>query len=181
MRVAITEEEQIESEKRSVSSVSKSTIVYYYYYFQVIYDIDIWAIIVASCLQDIPFFLCRLYLIINYKLVTYTTIFFLSKNALIIALQFYRAIVLFNDRYLHPASRRGSSASMLLDARRRPTIVAKETNSPVPSPSREFDPNKSQRRKARKSVPSEPTKEVRASRRASTAANMRNVNIKVRL
>ncbi|EPB73528.1 hypothetical protein ANCCEY_07393 [Ancylostoma ceylanicum] len=44
----------------------------------------------------------RLYLMLQYGLVTYTMIFFTCKNALIIALQTYRAFILLNDRYIHP-------------------------------------------------------------------------------
>ncbi|VDK62686.1 unnamed protein product, partial [Cylicostephanus goldi] len=69
---------------------------------QIIYDVDIWAIVLANALQDIPFLLVRLYLMLQYGLVTYTMIFFTCKNALIIALQTYRAFILLNDRYVHP-------------------------------------------------------------------------------
>ncbi|MFH4978791.1 hypothetical protein AB6A40_005500, partial [Gnathostoma spinigerum] len=68
----------------------------------VIYDVDLWAIILANALQDIPFISVRLFLMFNRGLVTYTMIFFTCKNALIIALQTYRAFVLYHDRYLYP-------------------------------------------------------------------------------
>uniref|UniRef100_A0A0M3HW70 Transmembrane protein 26 n=1 Tax=Ascaris lumbricoides TaxID=6252 RepID=A0A0M3HW70_ASCLU len=68
----------------------------------VLYDVDMWAIILANSLQDFPFLSVRLFLMFDRGLVTYTMIFFTCKNALIIALQTYRAFVLFNDRYLHP-------------------------------------------------------------------------------
>ncbi|ETN70085.1 hypothetical protein NECAME_01033 [Necator americanus] len=66
------------------------------------HDVDIWAIVLANVLQDIPFLLVRLYLMLQCGLVTYTMIFFTCKNALIIALQTYRAFILLNDRYIHP-------------------------------------------------------------------------------
>ncbi|VDL80318.1 unnamed protein product [Nippostrongylus brasiliensis] len=69
---------------------------------EIIYDVDIWAIILANSLQDIPFLLVRLYLMLQHGLVTYTMIFFTCKNALIIALQTYRAFILLNDRYIRP-------------------------------------------------------------------------------
>ncbi|KHN76965.1 Transmembrane protein 26 [Toxocara canis] len=68
----------------------------------VLYDVDMWAIILANSLQDIPFLSVRLYLMFDRGLVTYTMVFFTCKNALIIVLQTYRAFILFNDRYLHP-------------------------------------------------------------------------------
>ncbi|VDP24176.1 unnamed protein product [Heligmosomoides polygyrus] len=59
-------------------------------FWEILYDVDIWAIVLANSLQDIPFLLVRLYLMLQYGLVTYTMIFFTCKNALIIALQTYR-------------------------------------------------------------------------------------------
>ncbi|KAK5978676.1 Transmembrane protein 26 [Trichostrongylus colubriformis] len=71
-------------------------------FWEVFYDVDIWAIILANSLQDIPFLLVRLYLMLQHGLITYTMIFFTCKNALIIALQTYRAFILLNDRYIRP-------------------------------------------------------------------------------
>ncbi|KAI1706225.1 transmembrane protein 26 domain-containing protein [Ditylenchus destructor] len=89
MRVAMTNDDSTLLKKRDGLS-------------QVFYDVDIWAILLANSLQDIPFFVVRLYLMLYHGLVTYTMIFFLSKNALIIMLQTYRGFVLFNDRYINP-------------------------------------------------------------------------------
>ncbi|KAE9414039.1 hypothetical protein Angca_002629, partial [Angiostrongylus cantonensis] len=71
-------------------------------FWEIFHDVDLWAIVLANSLQDIPFLLVRLYLMLQYGLITYTMIFFTCKNALIIALQTYRAFVLLNDRYIHP-------------------------------------------------------------------------------
>ncbi|VDM57336.1 unnamed protein product [Angiostrongylus costaricensis] len=73
-------------------------------FWEIFHDVDLWAIVLANSLQDIPFLLVRLYLMLQYGLITYTMIFFTCKNALIIALQTYRAFVLLNDRYIHPKS-----------------------------------------------------------------------------
>ncbi|CAD5209966.1 unnamed protein product [Bursaphelenchus xylophilus] len=169
MRVAITDDTAITTKSRTMS--------------QILYDVDIWAIIVASCLQDIPFFLVRVYLILQYKLITYTMIFFLSKNALIIALQFYRAVIIFNDRYLHP--RTESRASLVMEQMRRPTLT--KDNSDLPSPQQPStagdEKKKSDRRtKSRKSVPSESgsTEKLKSvNRRASTAPHVHHINVKV--
>ncbi|VDK17290.1 unnamed protein product [Anisakis simplex] len=61
----------------------------------VLYDVDIWAIILANSLQDVPFLSVRLYLMFDRGLITYTMIFFTCKNALIIALQTYRLVFFF--------------------------------------------------------------------------------------
>lgn len=87
MRVAITDEVYVK--KRTTA-------------WQAVYDIDLWAILLANSLQDVPFLTVRLYLFSQHGLLTYTMAFFICKNLLIIALQTYRAFVLFNDRYLHP-------------------------------------------------------------------------------
>uniref|UniRef100_A0A1I7RH84 Transmembrane protein 26 n=1 Tax=Bursaphelenchus xylophilus TaxID=6326 RepID=A0A1I7RH84_BURXY len=149
MRVAITDDTAITTKSRTMS--------------QILYDVDIWAIIVASCLQDIPFFLVR--------------------NALIIALQFYRAVIIFNDRYLHP--RTESRASLVMEQMRRPTLT--KNNSDLPSPQQPStagdEKKKSDRRtKSRKSVPSESgsTEKLKSvNRRASTAPHVHHINVKV--
>uniref|UniRef100_A0A8R1YYF3 Transmembrane protein 26 n=1 Tax=Pristionchus pacificus TaxID=54126 RepID=A0A8R1YYF3_PRIPA len=91
MRVAITKVDDYatRSVERKRSGIWKMT-----------YDVDLWAIVLANVLQDIPFLLVRLYLMLFYRLSNYTLIFFTCKNALIILLQTYRAIILINDRYV---------------------------------------------------------------------------------
>lgn len=45
-------------------------------------------------LQDIPFFSFRAILIFHYHILSYSTVFFTSKNGLIIILQWYRMTVI---------------------------------------------------------------------------------------
>jgi len=45
-------------------------------------------------LQDIPFFSFRAVLIFHYHILSYSTVFFTSKNGLIIILQWYRMTVI---------------------------------------------------------------------------------------
>jgi hypothetical protein len=45
-------------------------------------------------LQDIPFFSFRAVLIFHYHILSYSTLFFTSKNGLIIILQWYRITVI---------------------------------------------------------------------------------------
>ncbi|KAK6058983.1 hypothetical protein COOONC_03423 [Cooperia oncophora] len=99
-------------------------------FWEIFYDVDIWAIILANSLQDIPFLLVRLYLMLQHSLVTYTMIFFTCKNALIIALQTYRAFILLNDRYIRPKppdfDMLDSHAHHTRDHQRKPTSHRKK-------------------------------------------------------
>uniref|UniRef100_A0A915HG64 Uncharacterized protein n=1 Tax=Romanomermis culicivorax TaxID=13658 RepID=A0A915HG64_ROMCU len=66
---------------------------------QILGDTDVWAIVLALSFQDIPFVVVRLYLMIEYRLMSYTMIFFTCKNALVFTLQLYRFIVILQERY----------------------------------------------------------------------------------
>merc|ERR1719354_455907 len=59
---------------------------------------EVWGIIVTLCVQDIPFFSFRLYMILAYQEVQQMMIFFTGKNALVIMLQLYRLVVLKLDK-----------------------------------------------------------------------------------
>uniref|UniRef100_A0AC35EXU5 Transmembrane protein 26 n=1 Tax=Panagrolaimus sp. PS1159 TaxID=55785 RepID=A0AC35EXU5_9BILA len=123
MRVAITDEVYVNNKKTTNA-------------WQAVYDIDLWAILLANSLQDIPFLAVRLYLFSQHGLLTYTMAFFICKNLLIIALQTYRAFVLFNDRYVHPGS--GSNG------------IFESTNSTELYDSNNKHPRRHQHRKGRK-------------------------------
>ncbi|XP_014206692.2 transmembrane protein 26 [Copidosoma floridanum] len=56
-------------------------------------NIDVWAIAINMLLQDAPFLIFRLILIIHFKIVSYMNIFFTCKNTLVILLQMYRLYV----------------------------------------------------------------------------------------
>jgi len=55
---------------------------------------EVWGILVTLMLQDIPFLVFRLYMMIVYKEIQQMIIFFTGKNALVVILQLYRIIVL---------------------------------------------------------------------------------------
>ncbi|XP_796133.2 transmembrane protein 26-like [Strongylocentrotus purpuratus] len=59
---------------------------------------EIWAVMVALCLQDGPFLILRLILISHYKIFTHLSLFFTSKNALVLMLQLYRLIVVHQEK-----------------------------------------------------------------------------------
>uniref|UniRef100_A0A914VNT7 Uncharacterized protein n=1 Tax=Plectus sambesii TaxID=2011161 RepID=A0A914VNT7_9BILA len=112
MRVAVTKSTSEEDLKRihyrtSARREDRST------FYQILHDVDIWAILLANSFQDFPFFVVRLYLMVGYKVMTYTMIFFTCKNALIIMLQTYRAFILINDRYFMPTEEEDAAALAL--------------------------------------------------------------------
>jgi hypothetical protein len=55
---------------------------------------DFWGMLISLFLQDIPFFSFRAVLIFHYHILSYSTVFFTSKNGLIIILQWYRMTVI---------------------------------------------------------------------------------------
>lgn len=59
---------------------------------------DVFGILISMLLQDLPFLVLRLLLIFKYHVLSYTNTFFTFKNSLVIALLFYRLVVLFIER-----------------------------------------------------------------------------------
>lgn len=59
---------------------------------------EVWGILVTMFLQDIPFLVFRLYVMIVYEEIQQMMIFFTGKNALVVILQIYRLIVLKMDK-----------------------------------------------------------------------------------
>lgn len=59
---------------------------------------DVFGILISILLQDLPFLVLRMLLIFKYNVLSYTNMFFTSKNTLVIALLVYRLIVLFINR-----------------------------------------------------------------------------------
>ncbi|CAF1085205.1 unnamed protein product [Rotaria sp. Silwood1] len=55
---------------------------------------DFWGMLMSLLLQDIPFFSFRAILLFHYRIFSYSTVFFTSKNGLIIILQWYRITVI---------------------------------------------------------------------------------------
>jgi hypothetical protein len=59
---------------------------------------DVYGILISIVLQDAPFLVLRLLLIFKYKVLSYTNMFFTSKNTLVIILLLYRLIVVYIER-----------------------------------------------------------------------------------
>ncbi|XP_021356345.1 transmembrane protein 26-like, partial [Mizuhopecten yessoensis] len=60
-------------------------------------ETDVWSNIVSLVMEEIPFFVVRMYAIASYNLVTYSIIFFAAKNMLMITMLAYRLFSVFND------------------------------------------------------------------------------------
>ncbi|XP_033760018.1 transmembrane protein 26-like [Pecten maximus] len=60
-------------------------------------ETDVWSNIVSLVMEEIPFFVVRMYAIATYNLVTYSIIFFAAKNMLMITMLAYRLFSVFND------------------------------------------------------------------------------------
>ncbi|XP_066279777.1 transmembrane protein 26-like [Branchiostoma lanceolatum] len=59
---------------------------------------EVWSILVAMLMQDLPFLVVRLFLMIQYNSVHQMMIFFTAKNILVLMLQTYRWYVLMAER-----------------------------------------------------------------------------------
>ena len=54
---------------------------------------DVYGIIISILMQDLPFLVLRMLLIFRYSVLSYTNMFFTSKNTIVIVLLIYRLIV----------------------------------------------------------------------------------------
>ncbi|XP_061197982.1 transmembrane protein 26-like [Saccostrea echinata] len=59
---------------------------------------DVYGILISIILQDLPFLVLRLLLIFKFNVLSYTNMFFTSKNTLVILLLVYRLVVVFIER-----------------------------------------------------------------------------------
>ena len=59
---------------------------------------DVYGILISILLQDLPFLVLRILLIFKYNVLSYTNMFFTSKNTLVILLLLYRLVVVFLER-----------------------------------------------------------------------------------
>ncbi|XP_067858706.1 transmembrane protein 26-like [Heptranchias perlo] len=59
------------------------------------YSADLWNITISILIQDGPFFIFRLFLAFNYKIIHQMLLFFTIKNTLVLTLQIYRLVVIY--------------------------------------------------------------------------------------
>ena len=55
---------------------------------------EIWALMMSVVLQDAPFLVMRLYLMVQYSAINQMMLFFTCKNIMVVLLQFYRMVIL---------------------------------------------------------------------------------------
>ncbi|CAH8871969.1 unnamed protein product [Trichobilharzia szidati] len=60
-------------------------------------ETELWAIGISLMLQDIPFLVLRITLIVYYNVKSYSNVFFTCKNTLLILLQVFRSIVILSE------------------------------------------------------------------------------------
>ncbi|KAK4474570.1 hypothetical protein MN116_001711 [Schistosoma mekongi] len=60
-------------------------------------ETELWAIGISLMLQDLPFLILRLTLIVYYNVKSYSNVFFTCKNTLLILLQVFRSIVILSE------------------------------------------------------------------------------------
>ncbi|KAK6175640.1 hypothetical protein SNE40_014051 [Patella caerulea] len=76
---------------------------------------EIYGIVISILLQDLPFLVIRMLLIFRYKVVSYTNMFFTSKNTLVIVLLMYRLVVI--ETAANKVSGKSHQKSRVRDAR----------------------------------------------------------------
>lgn len=88
---------------------------------------EVWSILVAMLMQDIPFVSIRLYTIITYNLINYSIIFFTAKNLLVVMLLLYRFVVICGHRHDKEDDKSQDSSLMELgETRNRQTVEPKK-------------------------------------------------------
>uniref|UniRef100_A0A1I8J7H3 G_PROTEIN_RECEP_F1_2 domain-containing protein n=1 Tax=Macrostomum lignano TaxID=282301 RepID=A0A1I8J7H3_9PLAT len=60
---------------------------------------EIFGIAISMLLQDLPYLIVRLFMMINYDTTSYTNIFFTLKNTLVCTLLTYRLVVVYWERF----------------------------------------------------------------------------------
>lgn len=64
---------------------------------QLWFGTELWAIFMSLILQDVPFLVLRLTLVIYFNVRSYSNIFFTCKNSLLILLQVFRSVVIIGE------------------------------------------------------------------------------------
>ncbi|XP_076458666.1 transmembrane protein 26-like [Babylonia areolata] len=62
---------------------------------EIIFATEIWSLMFSILVQDGPYAAVRIYTLVRYDLLTYSIIFFICKNLLVICLVLYRLVVIF--------------------------------------------------------------------------------------
>ena len=78
------------------------------------FETEIWSLLLSVMVQDFPFFVIRLFCLVNYAMYSYDIIFFTVKNALVIGLQTYRIVVVLRRRQGEDSKLRKSTTNSRL-------------------------------------------------------------------
>ncbi|CAF1262974.1 unnamed protein product [Rotaria sordida] len=96
------------------------------------WETELWALSTTILLQDGPFLCLRLGLIIHYKIISQSNIFFTTKNFLVVLLQFYRVCVIIIEHrkrhllaHLNHINSINPTSNHLSVLRRKPSILRK--------------------------------------------------------
>ena len=60
----------------------------------IVFSTEIWSLLYSVLVQDGPYLAVRVYIVVRYNLITYSIIFFICKNILVISLVIYRLIAI---------------------------------------------------------------------------------------
>ncbi|XP_061191225.1 transmembrane protein 26-like [Saccostrea echinata] len=64
-----------------------------------LFELEIWSLMISILIMDGPFLAVRVYALARYQLITFGILFFVCKNSLMIALLFYRIVVVCHKIY----------------------------------------------------------------------------------
>ena len=64
-----------------------------------LFELEIWSLMISIMIMDGPFLAVRIYALVRYQLITFGILFFVCKNSLMIALLFYRIVVVCHKIY----------------------------------------------------------------------------------
>jgi hypothetical protein len=88
------------SNKYSIESKNKAWSKFFFLFDCSKFDFlnnEIWSILVTLVFQDGPFLAIRLAAVINFNVRTFSTMFYTCKNAIILFLQIYRLVAIYNE------------------------------------------------------------------------------------
>lgn len=89
---------------------------------------EVWSILVAMLMQDIPFVSIRIYTIATYNLINYSIIFFTAKNLLVVMLLLYRFAVILGSKTKDDKDNNSQNSFMALGEHRNREMVVDPPN-----------------------------------------------------
>lgn len=114
--------------------------------FDKVCDVRVWGILSTILLQDLPFWILRIYLIFWQNVMSYTMFFFICKNSLIMWVQIYRLIIICGEQRDAPSTTSQQANEMpppanTLHPLYKPAFVSPEKKQQQKQPRDEGAPN----------------------------------------